>query len=174
MNIAISSKNPVKIEAVLSAFTKVFPGKNVNSFTANIVSGVGDQPFGNSETLKGAMNRASKIADLYPESDFCLGIEGGISIKNNKITAFAWIVIISNGKISKAKTCTFELPRIVGDLLIKGYELGEADDIVFKKKNSKQKNGAVGLLTNNIVTRKDLYEQAVILALIPHINTPLY
>ncbi len=174
MNIAISSKNPVKIEAVISAFEKVFVDKDFNFLSSNIKSGVSDQPFGNSETIKGAMNRASKIAKLYPEADFCLGIEGGISTKNNELTAFAWIVIKSNDKISKAKTSSFELPRVVGELLKKGYELGEADDIVFKKKNSKQKNGAVGLLTNNIVTRKDLYEQAIILALIPHINESLY
>jgi len=174
MNIAISSKNPVKIEAVISAFEKVFVDKDFNFLSSNIKSGVSDQPFGNSETIKGAMNRASKIAKLFPEADFCLGIEGGVSNKNNELTAFAWIVIKSNDKISKAKTSSFELPRVVGELLKKGYELGEADDIVFKKKNTKQKNGAVGLLTNNIVTRKDLYRQAIILALIPHINESLY
>ena len=56
----------------------------------------------------------------------------------------------------------------------KGYELGEADDIVFKKDNSKQQNGAVGLLTQNIITRKSLYKPAVIMALIPFLNTELY
>jgi non-canonical (house-cleaning) NTP pyrophosphatase len=53
-------------------------------------------------------------------------------------------------------------------------ELGDADDLVFGRQNSKQKSGAVGLLTHNRVTRRTLYEQAVVLALIPFINPDLY
>ncbi len=45
---------------------------------------------------------------------------------------------------------------------------------LFKKQNSKQQNGAVGLLTNDLITRETLYHQAVILALIPFLNQALY
>jgi non-canonical (house-cleaning) NTP pyrophosphatase len=53
-------------------------------------------------------------------------------------------------------------------------ELGDADDEIFGASNSKQQNGAVGLLTENAVTRTTLYEQAVIMALIPFKNPELY
>jgi non-canonical (house-cleaning) NTP pyrophosphatase len=52
--------------------------------------------------------------------------------------------------------------------------LGEADDIVFGRSNSKQDNGAVGLLTDNVIDRAQLYEHAMILALIPFKNELLY
>jgi non-canonical (house-cleaning) NTP pyrophosphatase len=52
--------------------------------------------------------------------------------------------------------------------------LGEADDIVFGRSNSKQKEGAIGLLTGNVVDRAGLYEHAVILALVPFKNVALY
>jgi len=55
-----------------------------------------------------------------------------------------------------------------------GLELGEADDLVFGQANSKQKNGAIGLLTNDVLNRTTLYEQAVIMALIPFKNPHLY
>jgi len=55
-----------------------------------------------------------------------------------------------------------------------GKELGEADDLVFAKENSKQDNGAVGLLTGNVIDRTALYQQAVVLALIPFKNPHLY
>jgi len=55
-----------------------------------------------------------------------------------------------------------------------GMELGTANDLVFSQTNSKQKNGAVGLLTHNKVDRTELYRQAVILALIPFVNPDLY
>jgi len=53
-------------------------------------------------------------------------------------------------------------------------ELGEADDVVFGTNNSKQANGAVGLLTDNALTRAELYTEGVILALIPLRNESLY
>jgi non-canonical (house-cleaning) NTP pyrophosphatase len=52
--------------------------------------------------------------------------------------------------------------------------LGDADDIVFKRSNSKQKNGAVGILTDNLINRTDYYTHAIILALIPFTNSKLY
>ena len=53
-------------------------------------------------------------------------------------------------------------------------ELGDADDIVFSREGSKRGNGAVGLLTNDIVTRTDYYVQPFILSLIPLMQPALY
>ena len=81
---------------------------------------------------------------------------------------------LPKNKISKAKTATFPLPLKISKLIQEGYELGDADDIVFKRSNSKQQNGAVGILTNNVINRTDYYSHAIILALIPFTNTKLY
>jgi len=62
----------------------------------------------------------------------------------------------------------------VAELVHQGMELGDADDMVFAKSNSKQQNGAVGLLTNNIITRKSLYLPAVQMAFIRFLNPELY
>jgi len=53
-------------------------------------------------------------------------------------------------------------------------ELGDADDQVFSKNNSKQQNGAVGLLTDDVISRKSLYLPAVQMAFIPFLNSELY
>jgi non-canonical (house-cleaning) NTP pyrophosphatase len=53
-------------------------------------------------------------------------------------------------------------------------ELGEADDVVFGTDNSKQKMGAVGLLTKGLTNRAQYYEEAVQKALIPYMNPSLY
>ena len=60
------------------------------------------------------------------------------------------------------------------ELINQGKELGEADDIVFGQSNSKQKNGAVGILTNNIIDRTQFYVEAMVLALIPFLNEDIY
>ena len=46
--------------------------------------------------------------------------------------------------------------------------------MIFGRTNSKQGNGAIGILTNDLVTRTDLYEHAVLLALAPFITPDYY
>lgn len=75
---------------------------------------------------------------------------------------------------AKAKTATFFLPPAIASLIHAGKELGEADDIVFGQTNSKQKNGAVGILTGDLITRTSYYVDAIILACIPFKNIELY
>jgi non-canonical (house-cleaning) NTP pyrophosphatase len=53
-------------------------------------------------------------------------------------------------------------------------ELGCAGDIVFWTKNSKQKDGVVGLLINGLIDRKLYYQPAIILALIPFTQKVLF
>lgn len=108
------------------------------------------------------------------EADFWVGIEGGVQAEDNGLAAFAWIVIYGAGKKGEARTATFMLPQKVSHLVAGGLELGTANDLVFRESNSKQKNGAVGLLTHNQIDRTELYRQAVVLALIPFVNSGLY
>ena len=79
----------------------------------------------------------------------------------------AWIVVLSKDKMGKARTAGFFLPPQIVKLVDEGYELGDADDIVFGQHNSKQSNGSIGLLTDNALTRTSYYVPAVIMALIP-------
>ncbi|MDD5263960.1 MAG: DUF84 family protein, partial [Candidatus Bipolaricaulis sp.] len=66
------------------------------------------------------------------------------------------------------------LPDTVAALVRQGVELGEADDRVFGRTDSKRDVGAVGLLTGEVIDRTALYEHAVVLALIPFRNAALY
>ncbi len=172
--IVIASKSPVKISAVKKAFNKVFSGSEFEIISVSVPSKVPDQPVGNFETYTGAKNRAENAKNKIPEADFYVGIEGGIEKNKNETQAFAWVFIISENKTGKARTGSFFLPEKITELLDQGYELGDADDIVFKQKDSKKKTGAVGILTKNIISRTDYYYEAVILALIPFINEDLY
>jgi len=89
--------------------------------------------------------------------------------------AFAWVVVKSNsGKFGKGRTGIFFLPLKVAELIKQGKELGEADDIVFGRTNSKQENGAIGILTGNVMDRTSYYADAVVMALIPFKNEHLY
>lgn len=172
--VIVGSKNPVKILSAEEAFRLTF-GNDSLVQGINVDSGVSKQPIGDQETYQGAFARASNSKLAFPEADFWVGIEGGTHQVEEDWMAYAYIVILDRtGKEGKARSASFWLSKKVGGLLADGMELGEADDLVFRTDNSKLKGGAVGLLTKGVVNRKELYKQAVILALIPFINEDLY
>jgi inosine/xanthosine triphosphatase len=174
IDLVVASTNPVKIRAVVNGFQRLFPGSELNVLAAAVPSEVAHQPMSDEETLRGALNRSANAQAAQPHADYWIGIEGGIQPIGPELTAFAWIVVRSKEALGKGRTGTFFLPPAVAELIHQGKELGEADDIVFGRTNSKQDNGAVGLLTDNAIDRAQLYEHAVILALIPFKNEALY
>ena len=171
--IIIASTNPVKIEAVEDAFDKVFSKDKFEIEGVDVESNVSDQPMSDSETHQGALNRANNAREQHPEADFWVGIEGGVEATETTMDAFAWVVVLSENNAGQSRTATFTLPDEIVELVRDGVELGEADDRVFNRQNSKKKNGAVGILTEDLIDRTSYYEHAVILALIPFLNTKL-
>lgn len=173
--IIVGSTNPVKINSTKLAFETAFPEEEFEVEGVSAVSDVRDQPMSNDETLLGARNRAKDVKQHKPEADYWVGIEGGIEEHEEVLEAFAWMVILDeSNQEGKARTSSFVLPHEVSLLVRAGMELGQADDQVFNQSHSKQKNGAVGLLTNNLIDRSDYYKQAVILALVPFLKPELY
>jgi inosine/xanthosine triphosphatase len=174
LTVVVASTNPVKVQSTRDGFRRMFPGEQVRVESISTHSGVNHQPTSDAETRLGAANRARNAARLFPEADYWVGIEGGVEEQNGDLAAFAWIVILSQDQIGKSRTGTFFLPPPVADLVRAGVELGEANDIVFHQANSKQANGAVGLLTGDVIDRRQLYEHAIVLALVAFKNPALY
>lgn len=174
MQLIVASRNPVKIDASLEGFQSMFPEERFEVEGISAESGVSDQPMTDEETLTGARNRATHAKTLFPDADFWIGIEGGLEEIEEEHIAFAWVCILSHADEGRARSASFTLPPKVSSLIREGMELGDADDQVFGSSNSKQKNGAVGLLTGNVMVRKALYAPAVVLALIPFRNSDLF
>lgn len=173
--IVIASKNLVKIQAALGGFERVFPNETWQTHALNVPSGVSNQPMSDCETLQGAQQRARAARAAYPQADFWVGIEGGVEVTaEGDMLASAWVVVCAANREGRGKTGTFVLPPQVAALVAQGKELGDADDEIFGYTKSKQQNGAVGILTGNVMTRTTFYEPAVILALIPFKNPQLY
>jgi inosine/xanthosine triphosphatase len=171
--ILVGSTNPVKINSTKLAFEAAFPEEEFEVEGVTAESDVRDQPLSDSETFSGALNRAKHVKS-QSAADYFVGIEGGVQDRGDDMEAFAWTVVLSNGTQGKARTSSFMLPHEISLLVRSGMELGHADDKVFNQIHSKQKNGAVGLLTNDIINRTEYYKQAVILALVPFIKPEFY
>jgi len=172
--IAVASNNPVKLKATLDGFQRMFPRETFEVRAVKIPSVVSAQPMTDEETLEGADTRVSLACDLMPEADYWVGIEGGVMDRGSHLSGFAWVVVLSEGRRGVGRSGEFFLPENLANLVRQGVELGEADDIVFSRKNSKQANGAIGLLTGDVVDRAELYIPAVVFALIPFKNPDLY
>jgi len=171
--IIVGSNNPVKLEAArrgVAAMLDLDP----EVAGISVPSGVPEQPMTDSETLAGARNRAAAAKVRYPDADFWFGIEGGIEEAGEQMRAFAWVVVLGHGLEGEARTATFQLPPEIAGLVRDGVELGHADDRVFGRSNSKQKDGAIGILTDGLVDRTDYYAHAVMLALVPFRKRELY
>ena len=173
-SIVVASLNPVKGQAVLRGFQQVFPGNEFKLLSVDVPSGVREQPVGEDETRLGAINRVTEAQRSFPQADFWTAIEGGVVEVDHRLSAFAWIVITDGKRTGWSRSASFFLPEKVAELVRRGVELGEADDRVFGRQNSKQMNGAVGILTADAVDREELYTHAVLLALIPFLNPSLY
>ena len=153
----------------------MFPGETFSVRGFSVDSGVSAQPMSDAETLEGAVQRANNARARDVDADFWVGVEGGCEAKFGEVLTFAWIVVVAkdSNAVGKGRTGAFFLPKEVADLVLQGTELGEADDKIFGRSNSKQQNGAVGLLTGDVMDRRSYYETAVILALIPFKNRRL-
>lgn len=174
VRIVVASTNPVKIEAVRLGFAAWLNAEDIHVSSVDVPSGIRLQPLSDMETYQGASNRVNSAMQVELDADYWAGVEGGVEELPDGMAAFAWIVIRSKTRTGVARSASFFLPHSVTQLVRQGIELGVADDIVFSRVNSKQNNGAIGLLTDDRVTRTDLYSHAVVLALAPIMNVDLY
>ncbi|PMN69404.1 inosine/xanthosine triphosphatase [Enterovibrio norvegicus] len=172
--VIVTSLNPAKIAAVDTAFRAVFPEQDMTFQGVSVSSDVPDQPMTSEETLAGARNRV-RNAKAIVEGDFYVGVEAGL---DDPFT-FAWMVIESaniDGKhrTGEARSASLPLPPAAIKGIEAGKELGDVMDEMFNEENVKQKGGAIGMLTEHLLTRSSVYHQALVLALIPFIHPALF
>ena len=164
-SVIIASTNPVKIAATKGGFKAVLPDKKFSFTGISVPSGVSAQPMTDQETLAGATNRAINAQSAHPTADYWVGLEGGIHQVNGVHHSFAWVAVRNKDHLEVSRTATFTLPAKVSQLIDQGIELGFAMDQAYAVRDVKHTMGAVGILTDNLITRTSLYQPAVIIAL---------
>lgn len=174
MKIAVGSQNPVKIKAVELAMAKIWPNETIEVISVDVPSGISDQPLSHDEAIIGATNRA-KLALEKLNTDFGIGLEGNIVDNKHGMFLSGWVVVIDKtGKIGlSGGGCTL-MPNKIAIEIRKGQELGPTMDKFLGDHNTKQKQGTIGVLTNNLIPRTDSFEKAVICAFARFMNPELY
>ena len=164
--VAVGSTNPVKVGAARAVMARLAPDIEVSG--VSVPSGVPDQPWGDDETIRGALARARAARDLL-DADIGIGIEGGVvAAEDGSVRSCAWVAAASrDGRQGIGGSLALTLPDDVASLVRDGMELGHAMDAVSGTHNVKQGVGAVGVLTHGLVTRQQAYEVLVAYALVP-------
>jgi len=171
VRVHIGSNNPIKAQAVKNVFERVFGPTEVRLLS--VESGVPGQPF-DDDTVRGACERARKALQ---DADFGVGIEAGL-IWNRELKLYFDVqfcaIISQDGKLTVGHGSGFVYPPRVIEEVLQGRTVGEVMSKLTGIEKIGHKGGAIGYLSKNLLTREQLTEQAVLMALIPRIRPELY
>lgn len=151
MKIAVGSKNPAKIQAVLDVY------ESAEIISLQVETGVSEQPFSDEETLEGARTRARNCL-IHSDADIGIGLEGGVVKMKQGLFLCNWGAMATrDGSVFVAGGARVPLPDIVAGKLMRGEELGPVMDTFTKQTNISKKEGAIGVFTNERITRSDMF-----------------
>ena len=151
MKIAVGSTNPAKVQAVMEIYNEA------EVISVQVESGVSDQPFSDEETLNGAVNRAKNCL-LEKGTDIGIGLEGGVVKMERGVFVCNWgAMVTKEGDIFIAGGAKIPLPKRIAERLENGEELGPVMDDFTKRANIRKKEGAIGVLTNERITRASMF-----------------
>jgi len=157
IKIAIGTMNPAKVSAVKS----IFSSDKYELFPTDVPSNVAAQPFSDEETLKGAINRAENALEKEG-ADIAIGLEGGVVRTSDGLWVCNWGALVDrDGATVLAGGARFPLPREIADEVIGGKELGDVIDLYTGKKDIRKREGAVGILTNGMIDRAEMFSHIV-------------
>ncbi len=170
--VAIGSTNPVKVGAVTAAVQRIWPQATFRAVPAD--SGIRAQPLSDDEAILGATNRARQALALT-RAEVAIGLEGNTHETVHGMFGTGWAVALNHvGTLGIGGSGRFLLPARVAQALRQGGELGPLMDVLTNEHNTRQRQGAIGIFTNGILTRQDALETAVIFALTRFLNPHYY
>lgn len=157
LQVAIGTKNPAKIEAIISGFE----GIDASFLSTSVASGVSAQPFSDTETIQGAINR-SKAALEKEQTDLGIGLEGGVVETEFGMFLCNWGAIVDQEREPIiAGGARILLPTEIAIKLKTGIELGDIMVEYTKQKDIRTSEGAIGIFTHHYVNRKDMFTHVV-------------
>lgn len=178
--IAVGSTNPVKVGAARAVLVRIAPAAEVIGVA--VPSTVPDQPWGDAQTVEGALARArlalghALASGTSADAALGVGIEGGVVEEaDGSVRTCAWAAIVDvEGRAGIGGSLAMPLPPRVAALLRQGMELGHAMDEISSGRDTKRGPGAVGILTAGLMDRQEAYEPLVGYALARFLRDDLW
>lgn len=154
MKIAIGTTNRAKVGAVTEALKDFYP--DAQFIAVSVSSNVADQPFSDEETRQGAMNRALAAKEAVG-ADFAFGLEGGVRELDGILYCCNWGAVATNKQVYASSGAQFMLPEEVAVHVRAGQELGPVMDRYTKQHDTRQHAGAIGVFTDGLINRKQMF-----------------
>ncbi|MEK3933839.1 DUF84 family protein [Sporosarcina sp. FSL W7-1349] len=163
MDFVIGSTNKAKVQAATEVIHAQYPSAHFEA--RNVDSSVSDQPFGDEETMAGAVNRAIAAAGTKSGA-IGIGFEGGVRMVGRQMYLCNWgALALPDGKVFTAAGAQIPLPLEIAERLLAGDELGPVVDRYFQASGIPQREGAIGMFTAHLVKRNQLFEHILLLLL---------
>lgn len=158
VKVAVASKNPAKIKAVEAILKEL--DFDFELSPAETDSGVSAQPLSLAETRQGAINRAKQA--LAGSADLAIGLEGGVYELGDTLYLCNWGALVNvQGQTFTAGGAQIELPEEIAKQLKEGMELGPVMDRYANETGIRHHKGAIGIFTNGLVNRNEMFEHVV-------------
>jgi inosine/xanthosine triphosphatase len=200
--IAVGSTRGPKLDAVHDALKlcaeHLNPSVQFEVFSFAVDSGVGHTPLSSVESMRGARQRTEALIQMASGKDavyqYFVGLEGGLeviegtqshksdgenidSVRNGDRRVFleSWAFVSDGSRGHFGRSGGIELPpALAHEVLDKGVELATAIDEFAGTAGIRDNQGAWGVLSNNLITRREAFRIALVAAFAPFFNANLF
>jgi inosine/xanthosine triphosphatase len=180
--ILVGSTRSAKVEAVRAALARIalidsaFPDGTVHPVDIGAIAPA--MPMSDRETLDGAVARARTLARTASPPFLALGLEGGFALlpasaSPDTMTLVSWAAATDGARWGYGCGGAIAVPEAIAREVRGGRELGDVIDEIAGEP-IRGTRGAWGMLTRDLVGRRDAFTVATLAALAPFYNSPSY
>lgn len=153
--VAVGTTNKAKIGAVQAALP------SISIVPRSVPSDVSAQPFSDEETLQGAKNRAYHVLQEVADANVGIGLEGGVQETATGLFLCNWGALTDGQYTYIAGGARILLPSEFREPLQNGHELADLVDHYATRRDVRNQEGAMGILTEGWLNRRDVFAQIV-------------
>jgi inosine/xanthosine triphosphatase len=186
--IAVGSKRGPKLNAVREALQSfgsfLAPGAEFQVEGVEVPTGVRHTPLSREELMAGARQRAEALKQIARERGaqwkYFVGLEGGLDVVQAEAERWVFLeswayVVDDSGRGFFGQSGGILVPEPLARRVVdEGVELSEAIDSFAGGIGIRDGQGAWGVLTRDIITRKEAFRVAVIHTFAPFFNHEAY
>jgi inosine/xanthosine triphosphatase len=199
--IAVGSTRGPKLDAVYDALKlcagQLNPNVQFEVLGFAVDSGVGHTPLSSAESMRGARQRAEALMQMASGKDevyqYFVGLEGGLQVMESyqsqesggdiepegsngrRVFLESWAYVSDGSRGHFGRSGGIELPlALAQEVLDKGVELATAIDKFAGMAGIRDNQGAWGVLSNNLITRREAFRIALVAAFAPFFNANLF
>jgi len=200
--IAVGSTRGPKLDAVHDALKLCAEHLNPNAqfevMGFAVDSGVGHTPLSSAECMRGARQRTEALIRIASENggdyQYFVGLEGGLEVMEShgspeshgedtdshgdggrRVFLESWAFVSDGSRGHFGRSGGIELPpALAHEVLDKGVELADAIDKFAGIAGIRDNQGAWGVLSGNLITRREAFRVALIAAFAPFYNVNLF